>query len=236
MPGAEPTSASTAMPTTVAAENAPTVAAGVNALEHNTPATPGSPSAGDNIASAAAEGEDGEEVIGQDEGPSTDKNSADSAGGCQRVPGWRIPRITLGKDSATGAAADAVAMPPPPRREQREELGLVEQLTNMVEVFDICDLLRRVSTSGRPLDKDGKAFGSFNSRSGSSQHLRQMSVDTDAGVTPSSPQDSQGLPSLASMELMRDSSRDWDTLMAGSADVSDIGNTMVQSVAEFFSF
>lgn len=149
--------------------------------------------------------------------------------------------------SQVSATADAAAMPPPrtPSSRGREELGLVEQLTNMVEVFDICDLLRRVSTSGRPLDKEGNKltspFGgsSASSRQGSSQHLRQMSVDTDAGV-PVSPAgrdgSTGGLPSLASMELMRDSSRDWDTLMAGSADVSDIGNTMVQSVAEFFSF
>lgn len=136
--------------------------------------------------------------------------------------------------AAATAAADAAAMPPPnPKRDQREELGLVEQLTNMVEVFDICDLLRKVSTSNSSrLDKNGAPTKS------SPQHLRNMSVDTDQGL-PQSPQsrDAQsGLGSLASMELVRDSSKDWDTLMAGSADVSDLGNTMVQSVAEFFSF
>lgn len=133
------------------------------------------------------------------------------------------------------ATAAAAAMPPPPKREQREELGLVEQLTNMVEVFDICDLLRKVSTSNSSrLDKHGGIV----KPSAQPQHLRNMSVDTDQGM-PQSPQDEDGqssLGSLASMELVRDSSRDWDTLMAGSADVSDLGNTMVQSVAEFFSF
>lgn len=133
------------------------------------------------------------------------------------------------------ATAAAAAMPPPPKREQREELGLVEQLTNMVEVFDICDLLRKVSTSNSSrLDKHGGIVKASNQP----QHLRNMSVDTDQGM-PQSPQDEDGqssLGSLASMELVRDSSRDWDTLMAGSADVSDLGNTMVQSVAEFFSF
>ena len=76
---------------------------------------------------------------------------------------------------------------------------------------------------------------------GAPHHLRNMSVDTDQGA-PQSPLDGNGeqsptgLGSLASMELVRDGSKDWDIMMAGSADVSDIGNTMVQSVAEFFSF
>lgn len=141
----------------------------------------------------------------------------------------RVDADAKATDSA--ASSPTTTMPPPPKREPREELGLVEQLTNMVEVFDICDLLRRVSTSSRQDKPGGFSAGK------PSQHLRQMSVDTDSGV-PTSPQsgDRSGLPSLASMELMRDSSRDWDTLMAGSADVSDLGNTMVQSVAEFFSF
>lgn len=136
--------------------------------------------------------------------------------------------------AALAAAAATAAMPPPPRR---EELGLVEQLTNMVEVFDICDLLRKVSTSNSSrLDKHGGIV-----KPKSPHHLRNMSVDTDQGL-PQSPfqgrqgQSPTGLGSLASMELVRDSSKDWDTLMAGSADVGDIGNTMVQSVAEFFSF
>ncbi|CAM9261112.1 unnamed protein product [Ectocarpus fasciculatus] len=146
--------------------------------------------------------------------------------------------------SAAAAAAAASAMPPPPKREQREELGLVEQLTNMVEVFDICDLLRKVSTSGSSrLDKHGAivkpSAGGGGGGGGGPHHLRNMSVDTDQGM-PQSPvgggQSPTGLGSLASMELVRDSSKDWDTLMAGSADVSDLGNTMVQSVAEFFSF
>ena len=141
--------------------------------------------------------------------------------------------------AAAAAASASAAMPPPPRREQREELGLVEQLTNMVEVFDICDLLRKVSTSNSSrLDKHGGIV-----KPNGPQHLRNMSVDTDQGL-PQSPlqggarqgQSPTGLGSLASMELVRDSSKDWDTLMAGSADVSDLGNTMVQSVAEFFSF
>lgn len=136
--------------------------------------------------------------------------------------------------TATAAAEATAAMPPPPKREQREELGLVEQLTNMVEVFDICDLLRKVSTSNSSrLDKNGGIV-----KPAQPQHLRNMSVDTDQGL-PQSPQsrDGQaGLGSLASMELVRDSSKDWDTLMAGSADVGDLSNTMVQSVAEFFSF
>lgn len=151
--------------------------------------------------------------------------------------GSPLSPATVGVTEKTDADAAAAAMPPPPKREQREELGLVEQLTNMVEVFDICDLLRRVSTSNRSLDKSGSGGMGGLSKPGSSQHLRQMSIDTDNGV-PTSPQtgDRSSLPSLASMELMRDSSRDWDTLMAGSADVSDLGNTMVQSVAEFFSF
>ncbi|CAM9932338.1 unnamed protein product [Ectocarpus sp. 6 AP-2014] len=144
--------------------------------------------------------------------------------------------------ASAAAAAAASAMPPPPKREQREELGLVEQLTNMVEVFDICDLLRKVSTSGSSrLDKHGaivKPSGGGGG-GGGPHHLRNMSVDTDQGM-PQSPlgggQSPTGLGSLASMELVRDSSKDWDTLMAGSADVSDLGNTMVQSVAEFFSF
>ncbi|CAM9784963.1 unnamed protein product [Ectocarpus sp. 13 AM-2016] len=144
---------------------------------------------------------------------------------------------------ATAAAAAATsAMPPPPKREQREELGLVEQLTNMVEVFDICDLLRKVSTSGSSrLDKHGAIVkpSAGGGGGGGPHHLRNMSVDTDQGM-PQSPlgggQSPTGLGSLASMELVRDSSKDWDTLMAGSADVSDLGNTMVQSVAEFFSF
>lgn len=140
---------------------------------------------------------------------------------------------------AAAAAAAAAAMPPPPKREQREELGLVEQLTNMVEVFDICDLLRKVSNSNSSrLDKHGGIVKPFGQQQQQPHHLRNMSVDTDQGL-PQSPQarDAQsGLGSLASMELVRDSSKDWDTLMAGSADVSDLGNTMVQSVAEFFSF
>lgn len=142
---------------------------------------------------------------------------------------------------AAGIGADAAAAMPPPvvKREQREELGLVEQLTNMVEVFDICDLLRKVSTSNSSrLDRHGGIV-----KSAHQSHLRNMSVDTDQGL-PQSPgqmgdgEDGEqfGLGSLASMELVRDSSKDWDTLMAGSADVSDLGNTMVQSVAEFFSF
>lgn len=151
------------------------------------------------------------------------------------------PKSSL-EAAAMAAAAAASAMPPPPKREQREELGLVEQLTNMVEVFDICDLLRKVSTSGSSrLDKHGaivKPSGGGGG-GGGPHHLRNMSVDTDQGM-PQSPlgggQSPTGLGSLASMELMRDSSKDWDTLMAGSADVSDLGNTMVQSVAEFFSF
>lgn len=142
--------------------------------------------------------------------------------------------------AAAAAAAASAAMPPPPKREQREELGLVEQLTNMVEVFDICDLLRKVSTSNSSrLDKHGGIV----KPAGAPHHLRNMSVDTDQGL-PQSPlqgRDGQGssptgLGSLESMELVRESSKDWDTLMAGSADVSDLGNTMVQSVAEFFSF
>ncbi|CBN80163.1 Putative Heat Shock transcription factor [Ectocarpus siliculosus] len=144
--------------------------------------------------------------------------------------------------ATAAAAAAASAMPPPPKREQREELGLVEQLTNMVEVFDICDLLRKVSTSGSSrLDKHGAIMkpSSGGGGGGGPHHLRNMSVDTDQGM-PQSPlgggQSPTGLGSLASMELVRDSSKDWDTLMAGSADVSDLGNTMVQSVAEFFSF
>ncbi|CAM9540201.1 unnamed protein product [Ectocarpus sp. 8 AP-2014] len=144
--------------------------------------------------------------------------------------------------TAAAAAAASAMPPPPPKREQREELGLVEQLTNMVEVFDICDLLRKVSTSGSSrLDKHGaivKPSGGGGG-GGGPHHLRNMSVDTDQGM-PQSPlgggQSPTGLGSLASMELVRDSSKDWDTLMAGSADVSDLGNTMVQSVAEFFSF
>ncbi|CAM9171513.1 unnamed protein product [Ectocarpus sp. 12 AP-2014] len=151
------------------------------------------------------------------------------------------PKSSL-EAAAMATAAAASAMPPPPKREQREELGLVEQLTNMVEVFDICDLLRKVSTSGSSrLDKHGaivKPSGGGGG-GGGPHHLRNMSVDTDQGM-PQSPlgggQSPTGLGSLASMELVRDSSKDWDTLMAGSADVSDLGNTMVQSVAEFFSF
>lgn len=149
------------------------------------------------------------------------------------------PKTSMEAAALADAAASA-AMPPPPKREQREELGLVEQLTNMVEVFDICDLLRKVSTSNSSrLDKHG---GIVKPNGGGAQHLRNMSVDTDQGL-PQSPvqggrqgQSPTGLGSLASMELVRDSSKDWDTLMAGSADVSDLGNTMVQSVAEFFSF
>ncbi|CAB1114505.1 unnamed protein product [Ectocarpus sp. CCAP 1310/34] len=144
--------------------------------------------------------------------------------------------------ATAAAAAAASAMPPPPKREQREELGLVEQLTNMVEVFDICDLLRKVSTSGSSrLDKHGAIVKPSGGGGGGGvpHHLRNMSVDTDQGM-PQPPlegeQSPTGLGSLASMELVRDSSKDWDTLMAGSADVSDLGNTMVQSVAEFFSF
>lgn len=149
------------------------------------------------------------------------------------------PKSSMEAAALAAAARAAAAMPPPPKREQREELGLVEQLTNMVEVFDICDLLRKVSTSNSSrLDKHGGIV-----KPSGPQHLRNMSVDTDQGL-PHSPgggggrqgQSPTGLGSLASMELVRDSSKDWDTLMAGSADVSDLGNTMVQSVAEFFSF
>lgn len=172
-------------------------------------------------------------------------------GGGQRIP--IDPSTVAGNKALTSspltpkssleaaAMAAASAMPPPPKREQREELGLVEQLTNMVEVFDICDLLRKVSTSGSSrLDKHGAIVKpSGGGGGGGPHHLRNMSVDTDQGM-PQSPQGGgqspTGLGSLASMELVRDSSKDWDTLMAGSADVSDLGNTMVQSVAEFFSF
>lgn len=175
---------------------------------------------------------------GEVSGPQSASNTVEAVGvGGNSLEGQHTGGLTGGSEgSVTGgskdAAVDAAAvMPPPPKREQREELGLVEQLTNMVEVFDICDLLRRVSTSSRQ-DKPGAFSGSK-----PSQHTRQMSLDTDSGL-PTSPQtgDRSGLPSLASMELTRDSSRDWDTLMAGSADVSDLGNSMVQSVAEFFSF
>lgn len=166
------------------------------------------------------------ESTGQGEGRAEGHKDAPSMG----VAGDPAVAAKAAQEAAAVEAASTV-MPPPPKREQREELGLVEQLTNMVEVFDICDLLRRVSASTRP-DKPG-ASGTAKSP----HHLRQMSVDTDSGV-PTSPQSGErsGLPSLASMELTRDSSRDWDTLMAGSADMSDLGNTMVQSVAEFFSF
>lgn len=175
----------------------------------------------DGVPSAAAAGLNKPSPLLTISAPMTPKSSAEAAAALAEA----------------AAAADAVAMPPPnPKRDQREELGLVEQLTNMVEVFDICDLLRKVSTSNSSrLDKPG---GGGVPMKNSPQHLRNMSVDTDQGL-PQSPQsrDGQsGLGSLASMELVRDSSKDWDTLMAGSADVSDLGNTMVQSVAEFFSF
>lgn len=156
------------------------------------------------------------------------------------TPRSSMEAAAMAAAAAAAAAAASAAMPPPPKREQREELGLVEQLTNMVEVFDICDLLRKVSTSNSSrLDKHGGIV----KPAGAPQHMRNMSVDTDQGL-PQSPlqgRDGQGssptgLGSLESMELVRESSKDWDTLMAGSADVSDLGNTMVQSVAEFFSF
>lgn len=157
------------------------------------------------------------------------------------TPKSSMEAAALAAAASAAAVAAAAAMPPPPRREQREELGLVEQLTNMVEVFDICDLLRKVSNSNSSrLDKHGGIV----KPGAPPQHLRNMSVDTDPGLPPQSPggggsrqgQSPTGLGSLASMELARDSGKDWDTLMAGSADVSDLGNTMVQSVAEFFSF
>lgn len=159
------------------------------------------------------------------------------------------PKSSAEAAAAAAATAAAAAMPPPPKREQREELGLVEQLTNMIEVFDICDLLRKVSNSNSSrLDKHGgivKPAGGGVGVGGAgagvcqqSNHTRNMSVESSP--MPQSPQTTRdgqvGLGSLESMELVRDSSKEWDMLMAGSADVSDLSNTMVQSVAEFFSF
>lgn len=159
------------------------------------------------------------------------------------------PKSSAEAAAAAAATAAAAAMPPPPKREQREELGLVEQLTNMIEVFDICDLLRKVSNSNSSrLDKHGgivkPASGGVGGGSAGagvghqSNHTRNMSVESSP--LPQSPQTTRdgqaGLGSLESMELVRDSSKEWDMLMAGSADVSDLSNTMVQSVAEFFSF
>lgn len=162
-----------------------------------------------------------------------------SAGNKSLIASPLTPKSSL-EAAALAAAAASSAMPPP--QKQREELGLVEQLTNMVEVFDICDLLRKVSTSNSSrLDKHGRIMKPAAGAGGAPHHLRNMSVDTDQGG-PQSPLDGGGeqspggLGSLASMELVRDGSKDWDILMAGSADVSDLGNTMVQSVAEFFSF
>lgn len=159
------------------------------------------------------------------------------------------PKSSAEAAAAAAATAAAAGMPPPPKREQREELGLVEQLTNMIEVFDICDLLRKVSNSNSSrLDKHGGivksaggglGVGSIGAGVGhQSNHTRNMSVESSP--LPQSPQTTRdgqaGLGSLESMELVRDSSKEWDMLMAGSADVSDLSNTMVQSVAEFFSF
>ncbi|CAM9512467.1 unnamed protein product [Choristocarpus tenellus] len=172
----------------------------------------------------------------------------------------------------SGSVSDVANVANTATTARREELGLVEQLTQMVEVFDICHLLRggsfSSSLSPQPqavkLDKLGHPQSSLQGTStggggGSSNHLRNMSIDMDPASPPppllptsgnwwsggggsgsavgkGGVSGSSALGSLASMEVVRsDSGRDWEGMLT-STDMADLGPSVVQSFAEFFSF